>query len=181
MNELASMHSTLDRLFSDAFGDALGRSMGGQPQGGDSSESRMPTYHLPVDVVETEDGYRVRAPVPGFKPEDVEVTFSEGVLTIRAERKEEKAEEEGTYHRREVAWGHYQRQIALPGDIQADKIEATFDNGMLTIEVPRAPKPEPMRIQIHAGNGQAKHLEGGSSERQQQASSKREAATSKQG
>jgi HSP20 family protein len=133
----------MDRLFSDVFGDSFGR-MGGEDLG-------LATFHLPVDIQETENGYVIKAPVPGFNPEDVEITFSDGVLTINATHKEEREEPEGQYLRREIAYGDYQRRIALPGDVKAEDIRATFDNGVLTVEVPRAPRPEPRRIQVQPG------------------------------
>lgn len=131
---------------------------------GEQGRTGAPTYHLPVDIVETDGGYRIQAPVPGFKPEDVEVTFSDGVLTINAKRSEEQTRQEGNYLRREVAMGNYQRQTTLPGDVRADSINASFDNGLLTVEVPRAPKPEPVRIKIRPGE-QAKQLAGAGSKR----------------
>jgi HSP20 family protein len=124
----------------------------------------MPTFHLPVNIVDTEQGYRIQAPVPGFRPEDVEVTFSDGVLTINAKRSEEQTRQEGNYLRREVGFGNYWRQIALPGDVRADDIRATFDNGVLTVEVPRAPKPEPKKIEVKPGE-QQRQLEGSGSKR----------------
>jgi len=141
-NDLASLHTTMDQLFSDVFGDSFGRM--GEDRG-------LATFHLPVDIRETENGYMIEAPVPGFNPEDVEITFSDGVLTINATHREEKEEPEGQYLRREIAFGNYQRRIALPGDVQADGIRATFDNGVLRVEVPRAPRPEPRRIQVQPG------------------------------
>jgi HSP20 family protein len=144
-NDLASLHHTMDRLFSDVFGDSFaGR--------GEGEGLMAPTYYLPVDIKETENGYLVEAPVPGFKPEDVEVTFSDGVLTINATRREEREEkEEGRYLRREIAFGNYQRRIALPGDVQSDNIKARFDDGVLRVEVPRASRPEPRRIEVQPG------------------------------
>jgi HSP20 family protein len=141
----------MDRLFSDVFGEAYG--------GGD--EGRSPMFHLPVDIKETEDGYVIKAPVPGFKPEDVEITFSDGVLTISANQREEKEEKEGQYLRREIAFGNYQRRIALPGDIRADGIKARFEDGVLSIQVPRAPKPEPVRIQVQPGDKSREAQAGG--------------------
>lgn len=151
MNELTSLHGTLDRLFSDMFGEGpWGATAGDRDRGG------ALTYRLPVDIVETEQGYRIQAPVPGFRPQDVEVTYSDGVLSIRARRSEEQTRREGNYVRRELAMGDYQRQIMLPRDLQADNIKATFDNGMLTIEVPGAPKARPARIEIqHAPDREA--------------------------
>jgi HSP20 family protein len=132
----------MDRLFGDMFEGFEGNG-GGQ----------VPNNRLPVDIQQTENGYVVRAPVAGFKPEEVEVTFSDGVLAINAQHREEKTEKQkkGQYIRREVSYGNYQRQIMLPGDVQSDKITATFDNGILTIEVPRTRRPEPRKIQVKGG------------------------------
>src|SRR5438105_279288 len=107
--DVAGLHSAIDRLFSDMFGEAnVGTSR--EDRTGDGGRSELPTFHLPVNIVDTEQGYRIMAPVPGFKPEDVEVTFSDGVLTINAKRTEEQTRQEGNYLRREVGFGNYWRQ-----------------------------------------------------------------------
>jgi HSP20 family protein len=166
-NDLASLHSAMDRLFGDVFGDAFTSGMPTQStertDGGNGGRRRLPTYHLAVNISETKEAYRIEAPVPGFRPEDVEVTFADGILTINAQRKEEETRKEDSYMRREVAMGHYRRQISLPGDVRGDDIKATFDNGVLTVMVPRAPRPEPKRIQVQAG--EAKQLTGAGSQR----------------
>jgi HSP20 family protein len=107
-----------------------------------------PTYFLPLDVKEVGNGYEIHAPVPGFKPEEVDVTFSEGVLTIQAKHSEESSQQQGGYLRKEVSYGNYQRSIQLPGDVKEEDITASFENGVLTVSVPKAPRPEPKRIQI---------------------------------
>src|SRR6266851_1106053 len=159
----------MDRLFGDVFGDVFSssgatQSMERTTDGGDGGGRQLPTFHLPVNISETKDGYRIEAPVPGFRPEDVEVMFADGILTINAKRTGEKTSEEGGYLRREVAFGNYRRQISLPGDVRANDIKATFDNGVLTVDVPRMPKPEPKRIQIRPGE-QAKQLSGAGSQK----------------
>ena len=126
----------MDRMFREFFGPTSTNGTG------------VATYQLPVDVAETEDGYRVRATLPGFKPDQVEVTISEGVLSIEAKRSEEKTEENGRYLRREVFSGNYRRHLTLPGDVKAEDIKADFEDGVLTVQVPRAPKPQPVKIAI---------------------------------
>lgn len=158
-NDLAGLHSAMDRLFSDVFGEMYAST----ERGAGGKQTERPTFHLPVNIEETENGYRIQAPVPGFKPDDVEVTFDEGVLTIDARRTEEKRTEKENLVRREVAFGNYRRQIPLPGDVRADDITASFENGVLTIEVPRARKPQPKRIQIQGGEKQGKQLAGAGS------------------
>ncbi|PZR97779.1 MAG: hypothetical protein DLM67_07095 [Candidatus Nephthysia bennettiae] len=134
----------MDRLFQDFFGSSTG--------GGANQLSGMPAYVLPIDVREVENGYQIQAPVPGFKPEEVEVTFSDGLLRIQAQHSQETSQEQGGYLRKEVAYGNYQRSIQLPGDVKADEISADFENGILTVSVPKAPRPQPKKIQVSAGS-----------------------------
>jgi HSP20 family protein len=110
----------------------------------------LATFRLPVDISETDNGYLIKAPVAGFKPEEVEVSLSDGVLSIKAEHKQENTDRKKNYLRREVVYGNFERMIALPNDAQGDHIKAAFKNGVLQIEVPRAPKPQPKKIQVRA-------------------------------
>lgn len=137
--ELASLHSAMDRVFEDFFGSSTG---------GNGTPRQTPTYLLPLDVKEVQGGYEIMAPVPGFKPEEVDVTFSEGVLRIQAQHSSQSNEQQGGYLRREVAYGNLQRAIQVPGDIKEDGIQATFEDGMLTITLPKVPRPQPKKIQI---------------------------------
>jgi len=138
--ELANLHGAMDKLFDDFFGPTPGTN-GGQRQ-------VMPTYALPLDVRETEGGYEIQAPVPGFKPEEVDITFSEGVLRIQAQHAEEVTRQQAGYLRKEVAYGNFQRSLQLPGDVQEADIRAEFEDGVLTISVPKMPRPEPKKIQV---------------------------------
>jgi HSP20 family protein len=138
MGELAGLHTAMDRLFSDFFGSPL-------PESSDLSSR---TWYLPVDVLDQGATYHVKAAVAGFAPEDVEVTFSEGVLSISAQHKQELSSNNGTYLRRELTYGSYARSIQLPGDVSQNDIKASFDNGILTIEIPKVPAPKPVKIQI---------------------------------
>jgi len=144
--ELASLHSAMDRLFADLFGDAFrGAPAEAQPP------AEMGAYHLPVNIVRTEAGYLIEAPVPGCDPDDVDVTFSDGDLRIEARTEPEPGAAEGRYLRHEVPMGSYRRRITLPGRVRADEITASFDNGLLRVDVPCAREPEPARIQIQPG------------------------------
>jgi HSP20 family protein len=125
----------MDRLFSDMW------------ESPDTSSTNL-TFRLPVDIKETDSSYVIRAPVPGFKPEEVNVEVSGDVLSITASHKEQKEEKEGDYIRREMIMGDFQRQIALPSDARPENVNATFDNGVLRIEIPRAPKPQPKKIEV---------------------------------
>ena len=150
-SELASLHSAMDRLFDDFFGPAGPNGQAGQRQ--------LPVYQLPLDVKETERGYEIRAAVPGFKPEEVEITFSDGILTVEAKHSAESTRQEGGYLRREISQGNYRRSLQVPGDVKADDTSASFENGILTITLPRVPRPQPKKIQI-AAKADAKHVSG---------------------
>jgi HSP20 family protein len=91
--------------------------------------------------------------VPGFAPEEIEVTVSDGTLTIRAQHTEETTAEEGTYVRRELARGNLVRQIGLPGQVQDSEIKANVENGFLEVVVPKEPKAQPKRISVSGTGG----------------------------
>jgi HSP20 family protein len=143
--DLASLHNTMDRVFGEAYG-----------QSGRAAQER-PTLHLPVNIKETQSEYRIEAPVPGFAPEEIEVTVSDGTLTIKAEHAEEGAAEDGTYVRREVARGNLVRQIGLPSQVQHSEIKANIEKGFLEVVVPKEPKAQPQRISV-SGSGVSKQL-----------------------
>ena len=139
-DELSTLQNMMGRLFNDLFED-----------GNTGRGSIAPMRRLPVDITETKDAYIVKAPVPGFKPEEVEVTFSDGVLTIRARHQEEKEEKkEGTVVRREVMYGDFMRQIVVPADVRGENIQASFENGQLVVELPREARPQPKKIEVRA-------------------------------
>jgi len=141
-SELAHLHSAMDRLFDDFFSDSRLLSS--------SSQRTAPAYQLPLDVREADDAYEIQAPVPGFKPEEVEITFADGVLRIQAEHTTNSQDLTGGYLRREVAKGTFQRALQLPGDIRGDEITADFSDGILTITVPRLKRREPRKIAVGA-------------------------------
>jgi HSP20 family protein len=147
--DLTTLHGAVDRLIEEL---ASGQ--------GPLNRGMLQTFQLPVDVVETKNGYRIDAPIPGFKPEDVEVTFSNGLLTIRAEHSEERKDEQGEYVRREMVYGNMFRQLALPSDVRADDIRAEFEDGVLRIEVPKTPKPQPKKISVGRRSSQQAKLQG---------------------
>lgn len=138
--ELANLHSAMDHLFDDFFGQA--------PASGGSRQRGRSTYLLPLDIRDVDNGYEIRAAVPGFKPEEVEVTLTEGVLRIAARHSEVSTEDKGGYLRREMAFGDFERTIQLPGDVKEEDISAEFEDGMLILSIPKAPRPQPRKIQV---------------------------------
>jgi HSP20 family protein len=106
------------------------------------------TFRAPLDIQRTEGGYRLQAALPGFKPEDVEVTLEQGTLTITARRSEDKQTEQGSYLRREVFSGSYRRRLVLPAEVTAEDIAATLENGVLTVDVKHTPASQAVRIPV---------------------------------
>lgn len=101
-----------------------------------------------IDILETEDAYKVVADLPGFNPDEVDVTVDEGTLTIKGERKFYDEVKEENFHRVERRFGSFERAVRLPRQVQADKIEATFDKGVLTVGIPKAEESKPRRVEI---------------------------------
>ena len=96
-----------------------------------------------VDVHEDESEYRITAELPGLEEKDFAVSLEEGVLTIKGEKRSEREEERGGYRHVESASGSFERRLALPEGIDADKVEATFRNGVLTVTLPKTPEARP--------------------------------------
>jgi HSP20 family protein len=105
---------------------------------------------FPIDVYESPDKqqYVVEATVPGFKPDEIQITAQGGALMIQAARKEEKKEEKGNYVRRERYEGEMSRTVAFPGPIDEGKVEASYENGVLTVRVPKAEGARPRQIPV---------------------------------
>ncbi len=102
------------------------------------------TAMMPVrlDVKEDEKAYHVTAELPGLAEQDVEVTYDDGVLTIRGEKKAERDEQKETWHIVERSYGSFARQLALPPGIAEDKIEAKFEKGVLNVTMPKMPEEQ---------------------------------------
>jgi HSP20 family protein len=153
-DELTSLYTTMDRLFGDAFGPSR--------QGQDGMTNM---FRLPVDIREVDNAYEIKAQVPGFAPEEIDLTVTGNVLTISARHKDEREKNERGYIRREVVEGNFVRQIALPNDAKLDTIKAEFENGELRVEVPRAQQPQPRKVQVQGRDG--KRAQGQMTEGQQ--------------
>jgi HSP20 family protein len=106
-----------------------------------------------VDIVERERDYQVTAELPGMEEKSVELRIADGIMTIKGEKKEEKEEKKKDDHLTERRYGAFQRSFALPVGVDADKIEASFKTGVLTVTLPKKPeaiKPE-RKVEIKAG------------------------------
>jgi HSP20 family protein len=119
---------------------------------------------LPLDVTTTADALVVEASLPGIKPEDVEITVENGTLTIAAESRDERTEknDQGEVLVQEIRRGSLSRSITLPTGLEPDKANASFENGVLRLDIPIAETVKPRQIRISpTTNGQSQALETG--------------------
>lgn len=106
-----------------------------------------------VDIVERDNAYEVTAELPGLDEKNIEVNVANGRLTIKGEKHEEKEEKKKGYHLQERRFGSFERSFVLPEGVDADKIEANFNKGVLMVRLPKKPgaqKPE-QKIEVKAG------------------------------
>ncbi|MEW8584699.1 MAG: Hsp20/alpha crystallin family protein [Candidatus Thiodiazotropha sp.] len=101
-----------------------------------------------VDIKEEDTRYVIRADIPGVKPEDIEVTMENGVLTIRGERKFEETEERENFKRIERSHGVFYRRFSLPDNTNADAVEATGKDGVIEVIIPKTEGKQPKRIEV---------------------------------
>ena len=115
----------------------------------------MQSFPYPlVNVREETDAFHVEAEVPGLTREQIEVLIQHGtVLTLRGERKQA-ASETGTWHHQERSVGRFERAVTLPAPVDADKVQARLENGVLRLVLPKADSVKPHRIPVHGGNGE---------------------------
>ena len=118
---------------------------------GENEELYTGAWVPPVDIYETKDKLVLKAELPGFREDQIRLRFDDGVLTLDGERKLEKETGDETYHRVERSYGNFQRAFTLPASIAADGISASFENGILTVELPKRNETKPKQIKIEGG------------------------------
>lgn len=134
-SELMSLREMMDRLFEETFFAP-------------TRVTRAGVMTLPIDMYETDKDIVVRAPLPGVTPQDVEITVSGDTLTIRGELKRDETIKREDYIHQEWRYGAFTRSVTLPKPVQADKAEARFENGVLTLTLPKAEEAKVRRIEI---------------------------------
>ncbi|MBI5650005.1 MAG: Hsp20/alpha crystallin family protein [Chloroflexi bacterium] len=137
LRDFVSLRDAMDRLFEESFT--------APPRGWIAPLSAA---ELAMDLYETPEDVTIKAALPGIKPEDVEITITGNTLHLRGESKEENEIKDKNYLRRERRYGSFERTIALPGGLQADKAEATFENGVLTLRVPKSEQTKTKTIKV---------------------------------
>lgn len=137
--EMLNIRNTVDRLMDSNLGSL-------------APLSQMSNWGLALDVIENDNEFLVKASIAGINPDDLEITFTENLLTIKGEVKSEEEVNEARYHLRERRYGSFSRSISLGSRINADKIEAQYENGVLTLHLPKTEEVKPKRIAIRGGS-----------------------------
>jgi HSP20 family protein len=135
--DIERLHEEMDRLFR---GVALPRLAGEEPQ-----------CTVAVDILEDKDNVLLKAEIPGVNPKDVELQVHDNVLTISGEKKLEHEDKKDNYVRIERFYGKFSRSFTLPPYVDAQKIEATYKDGVLTVTLPKKPETKPRQIEVKTG------------------------------
>jgi HSP20 family protein len=140
--DFMSLREAMDHLFNDAFTRPL---------------SLRDGWSLPpIDMYQTDEEIVVKASIPGFNANDVQISVTGEILTLRGEMKQENEKtssskgKEKAWHIREQRWGSFERSVALPTEVVADKARAEFENGILTVTLPKAEEVKPKTITVKA-------------------------------
>ena len=137
MRNLFNLHNQMEKVFSDLFASHDGET--------DIEEtSWIPT----VDISETENGFEIRAELPGVSKKDVNVSVTDNLLTIKGEKHQEEETDGKDYHRVERRYGSFQRSFTLPRHIETDAIKAEFKDGVLTLGIPKTEAAKPTEVPI---------------------------------
>lgn len=137
--EMMTLRDAMDRLFDDAFTRPWTLKGAWQGSGG-----------LSVDMYETENEVVVKAAVPGMKADDVQIQVTGEMLTIKGQTKEDAEVRDKAYRIREHRWGSFERSVGLPTQVISEKAEAEFEDGVLTVTLPKAEEVKPKTITVIA-------------------------------
>jgi HSP20 family protein len=140
------------RLFDDRFDRLIERAFG---------RDRQAPWLPAMDVYETDDEVVVTVELPGLSAEDVDVSVEDSTLTVSGSRELSSEVKEESYHRSERRYGAFSRAVTLPPQVDTSKVDARFEDGVLTIEVPKIEKATPKKIQIKAGRTKADRTRAG--------------------
>jgi len=132
--EMMTLREAMDRLFDDAY----------------THPFSMRDGWSVVDMYQTDDEIVVKASLPGIKADEVQINITGDVLTLKGEVRHEEEKNDKAWHIREQRWGSFQRSVALPTNVVSDKAQAEFENGILTITLPKAEEVKPKTITVKA-------------------------------
>jgi HSP20 family protein len=134
LRDFMSLHEAMDRLFNESVVPSQGADNG--------------SLALPVNIREEKDGYVITAALPGVRPEDVQIEATSNTIAISGETSDERDVDEGDYVRRERRFGRFFRMLELPVEINAEGAEASFENGVLTLRVPKSEATKPKQVRV---------------------------------
>jgi len=134
VSQLTNLQDEMNRRFEGLF------SPGG--------EEPAPRFVPPMDIAENGDGYVVKTEIPGMKPEDIHIDLTGNTLTIKGEKKVEAETKEENYHRIERSFGSFVRRVELPQGVDPERVEAAYDQGVLTVKVSKAEAVKPRQITV---------------------------------
>ena len=134
LRDLVTMRDDMDRLFESFFGKM--------------PEMKSDLWSPAIDIAENNGNIEVHAEIPGIKKEDIKVTVKDNVLSISGERKQENEVKEKTFHRIERTYGKFCRSIMLPAEVDADKVKASYKDGVLNITLPKPESAKPKKIDV---------------------------------
>jgi HSP20 family protein len=135
--DFEQMRREMDRLWDSFFEGGVRRRTEGAGE-----------WYPSLDVAETKNNVVIKAEVPGMDPKDIDISLSNGVLTIKGEKKQEREEKEENYHLIERSYGTFTRSVQLPGEVQSDKINASYRNGVLKVILPKSEEAKKKEIKI---------------------------------
>lgn len=143
VRDMVTFRRQMDRLFDNFMDESMAGRLENQSWG------------LALDIAENDNAFIVKASVPGVKPEDLDISLNDNTLTIRGEVKSDETIEEGQYHVRERRFGSFTRTLTLPRTVNRDAIDANYEDGVLTLNIPKSEEVQPRRITVNSGrNGQ---------------------------
>jgi len=135
--QLTNLRDEIDRLFETPLADFTR-----------GTQQFLGGWLPAVDLYEDKENVLVKAELPGMKKEEIEISLHEGVLTISGERKQEQKFKDAEMHRTERFIGRFQRTISLPSPVQADKVNAAYKDGILTVTLPKTEEAKPKQIDV---------------------------------
>lgn len=136
--EMMTLREAMDRLFDDSFTRPL------------SIRDGWSMATPAIDMYQTDNDVVVKASIPGIKAEEVQINVTGDILTLKGEVQQEEERKDRAWHIREQRFGSFERSVVLPTDVKSDKAEAVFENGILTITLPKADEVKPKTINIKA-------------------------------
>jgi len=136
---LNSLQNEIDRVF-DRFFPSRDQN--------EENTSSQAVWRPRMDLIETEDAYRLHLDMPGMSTDDLKISYQDNELVVSGERESSRTNEDEEFVRVERSFGHFRRAFTLPRTVDADNISATYDNGVLTVTVPKTEAVKPRQIEI---------------------------------